>query len=308
MDTIPEPVTVLMAVHNGGRYLRTAIESVLAQTFRAFQFLIVDDASTDETQELIRSYADPRIELLCLPRNVGQTEALNVGLRRAASPWIARMDADDYAAPGRLEAQMDAVAHDASLGCVGTFAWLFQDDPRVVEGMIEKPLEDTAIKRQLWRVIPLIHGSLMMRRDLLLAAGGYDARYRYSADWDLYHRLLSRCRAANIPRPLLGIRRHPDQKSFLKASVDENIQIFSRVLAAAGCARQERATVRGSLSLTYIERARWDWSEGKFGEMLHDVGCALWWSPTAAARGLLSPVIPRRARASLTGRLPEGFR
>lgn len=295
------PLTVVMAVHNGSRYLRAAMESILAQTFRAFRFLIVDDASTDDTRQIVRSYADPRLELLALPRNVGQTAALNVGLRHAASPWIARMDADDYAAPARLEAQMDALRREPSLGCVGTYAWLFRNDPQVMDGVIEKPLDDTSIRRDFWRVIPLIHGTLILRRDLMLDAGGYDARYRYSADWDLYHRLLARCRAANLPQPLLGIRRHPGQKSFLKASADETIQIFSRVLAAGGCARRERATVRDSLSFTYVQRAKSDWGEGKLGAMLADMGWALRWSPTAAARQLLSPIIPQRTRAFLRG-------
>ena len=239
------------------------------------------------------------MELVGLERNVGQTAALNIGVRHASSLWIARMDADDYAAPTRLEEQMDLVQREPSLGCVGTFAWLFREDPQVIDGMIEKPLDDAAIRRQFWRVIPLIHGTLVMRRQLMLEAGGYDEHYRYSADWDLYHRLLARCRAANLPSPLLGIRRHPDQKSFLKASLDENITIFSRVLATEGCARRDRVTVRGSLSFTYLERAKWDLREGKVGEMLHDVGCALWRSPTTAARRLPSLMIPRRARALL---------
>ena len=102
-------VTVLMTVHNGGPYLRTAIHSVLAQTYRDFRFLIVDDASSDDTRDIIRSYDDPRVELMVLPQNVGQTAALNLGLRHAASPWIARMDADDYAAPSRLEEQLGAL-------------------------------------------------------------------------------------------------------------------------------------------------------------------------------------------------------
>ncbi|HBQ37544.1 MAG TPA: hypothetical protein DD714_00780 [Candidatus Omnitrophica bacterium] len=292
--TVP-PLTVLMTVHNGGLYLRAAIDSILAQTYRAFRLLIVDDASSDNTPDIIRSYDDPRIDCVALPRNVGQTAALNLGMRRAASPWIARMDADDYSAPERLEAQMDAAAGDTSLGCVGTFAWWFRQEPEKAEGVIEKPLDDVGIRRQFWRVIPLIHGSLIMRRELVLSAGGYDERYRYSADWDLYHRLLSRCRAANIPRPLLGIRRHPDQKSFLNASVDETIRIFSSALASDGCTRGERAALRASLSWTYVNRARGHQGDGRFGGMLRDVGRALRWSPTTAGKQLLAPVVPRWA-------------
>jgi hypothetical protein len=306
--TIPA-VTVLMTVHNGGAYLRTAIDSVLAQTYRAFRLLIVDDASRDDTRDIIRAYGarsislgapsraeprddDARIECVMLERNVGQTAALNLGLRRATTPWIARMDADDYSAPERLEVQMALAAREGSLGCLGTFAWVFRQDPQTVDGVIEKPLDDAGIRRNFWRVIPLIHGSLILRRELVLSVGAYDERYRYSADWDLYHRLLARCRAANVPKRLLGIRRHPDQKSFLKASVDETIRIFSRVLAANGCARLERAALRASLSYTYMNRARCHRVEGRVGEMLRDVGSALRWSPATAGKQLLAPVVP----------------
>ncbi|OGX45677.1 MAG: hypothetical protein A3I71_04345 [Omnitrophica WOR_2 bacterium RIFCSPLOWO2_02_FULL_63_16] len=294
------PVTVLMTVHNGEPYLRTAIDSVLAQTYPAFRLLIIDDASRDDTQDIIRSYDDPRIECVILERNVGQTAALNLGLRRAASPWLARMDADDYSAPERLETQMDLVAREASLGCIGTFAWAFRQNPQVVDGVIEKPLTDDDIRRHFWRVIPLIHGSLIMRRELMLSAGGYDERYRYAADWDLYHRLLARCRAANVPKPLLGIRRHPDQNSFLKASMDETIHIFSRALAVHGCARRERAALRAGLSYLYVNRARCDRVEGQLGELLRDVGCALRWSPATAGKQLFASIVPQGARAILT--------
>src|SRR3989338_10031399 len=114
-------VTVLMAVQNGGPYLRTAIESILHQTYRDFCFLIVDDGSTDDSREIVRSYDDRRIELLCLEHNVGQTAALNKGLRHAPTPWIARMDADDYSARTRLEVQIKSLEGEPLLACLGTF-------------------------------------------------------------------------------------------------------------------------------------------------------------------------------------------
>ncbi len=290
-------VTVLMAVYNGAPYLRTALDSLLAQTMPRFQMVIVDDASTDPTAALIESYRDPRVELIRLERNIGQTAALNVGLRRASTPWIARMDADDYAAPGRLEAQLRAIEQDATLGCVGTFAWVFSDDPRQVDDVIEKPTEDAAIKRQLLRIVPLIHGSLLVRRDLLLAVGAYDERYRYSADWELYTRLLPRCRAANIPQRLMGLRRHPGQGSFTRASLDENLQIFSRLLSQPGRAREDRAAIHSSLAYTYCARARASGASGRLGPMLSDLGRAVRWAPVTAVRQLAASAIPPRAQA-----------
>src|SRR5688572_19340877 len=126
-------LTVLMAVRNGEPFLTAAIESILRQTYEEFRFLIVDDASTDRTREVIRSYDDKRIELLCLQQNVGQTAALSIGVQRVSTPWIARMDADDYSAATRFEKQMNLLTADPSLGCVGTFAWVFRNDPAVAE-------------------------------------------------------------------------------------------------------------------------------------------------------------------------------
>jgi glycosyltransferase involved in cell wall biosynthesis len=201
-------LTVLMAVRNGEPYLQAAVDSILSQTYGDFAFLIIDDASTDNTREIVRSYDDPRIQLLSLEKNIGQTAALNRGLQETKTEWIARMDADDYSAPKRFELQMKAAKADSTLGCIGTYAWTFTGDPAVVEGKIEKPVGNAAIQAALLWSSPLIHGSMIARTQQMRDAGGYNERYRYSADLDLYDRLLSRCGADNVPEPLLGIRRH----------------------------------------------------------------------------------------------------
>jgi len=122
-------VTILMTVYNESRWVRTSVDSMLAQTYHDFHFLIVDDASTDDTREIIRSYDDPRIELVSLEKNVGQTAALNVGLKLVKTPWIARMDADDFSPPKRLETEMRTLEADPGLDCVGTWAWTFLEQP-----------------------------------------------------------------------------------------------------------------------------------------------------------------------------------
>jgi glycosyltransferase involved in cell wall biosynthesis len=98
---MPE-LTVLMTVYNGEAYLRETIDSILNQTYKDFKFLILDNASTDSSREIIRSYNDPRIELAALPENIGQAAALNKGLDMIDTPLVARMDADDISLPHRL--------------------------------------------------------------------------------------------------------------------------------------------------------------------------------------------------------------
>ena len=92
-------VSVLMTVYNGGKYLRQALGSVLGQSYRDFEFLIVDDGSTDGSRAVLESCRDPRVRIMCNPSNMGQTRSLNIGLRAAKGTFVARMDADDVALP-----------------------------------------------------------------------------------------------------------------------------------------------------------------------------------------------------------------
>ena len=272
-------LTVLMAVHNGSPYLRTAVDSILGQTYHDFRFLIVDDASTDDTREIVNSYDDDRIELLSLEKNLGQTGALDVGLKHASTQWIARIDADDYAAPTRLQEQMEALASDESLRCVGTDAWTFQDDPSLPESVITKPHDNPAIMRELLRGSPIIHGSMVVSREDLLKVGGYDDRFRYANDIELYDRLLERITSANIPRPLMGIRRHGEQGSRTKGSFDEVIEIFTHRLATKDYTRKEASVVRTTLARFHVVRARFLLIEKKFRRALDDMLSAIKLAP-----------------------------
>lgn len=263
-------LTVLMTVHNGGPYLRTGIESILAQTFRDFHFLIVDDGSTDDSREIVRSYDDKRIELVCLGRNLGQTAALNIGLKRALTPWIARMDADDYSAPTRLEEQIRVLEADSSLSCVGTFGWEFREDPAVVEGVAPRPEQDADIKRALPYTCPIIHGSIVVSRKALLDVGAYNERYRYLADWEMYERFLASHRAANIPKPLLGIRLHSNQNSFTAEAMDEFIDLYWYRLSHGMLSREDQLILQAALAQRLINLG-YDYSAK--GEHLSSIGC-----------------------------------
>ncbi len=285
VDRVGSQVTVLMAVYNGSRFLETAVPSILNQTCRDFRFLIVDDASTDDTRERIRSYGDDRIDLVCLEKNVGQTAALNIGLQAAATPWIARMDADDYSAPTRLEEQMGLLSRDSSLSCVGTFAWFFREDPHVMEGVVKRPVDYSAIRRGLLVGAAMIHGSMVVSRQAMREIGGYNPRYRYSQDRDLFNRLLTRFQGVNIPKPLLGFRRHPRQGSFCLTAADENVDIFSRMLAEASYSPKEKGILRDSLSYSYLFRALCRRSKGKWAGIPGDLWRALRTSPKATFRG-----------------------
>ncbi len=263
-----------MAVYNGGKFLRTAIDSILNQTYPKFQFLIVDDASTDDTRETVLSYNDERIELLCLDKNVGQTAALNAGLQHASTQWIARMDADDYSAPTRLEEQMKVLDSDPSISCLGTFAWIFREDPSISDGVITTPESYDDIKRVLVGS-PIIHGTIIIRRDALLKVGGYKDRYRYCADIEMYDRFLPKYTATVLPRQLLGVRRHVNQGSNTRVAFDEAIEISMNRLATRNYSHKDEAVIKASLSRAYLSRTRFLARERKMSAVLKDIFYAL---------------------------------
>jgi GT2 family glycosyltransferase len=209
MADVPE-ISVLMPVCNAARYVADAVESVRRQTFADFEFVIVDDGSTDGSPRILRRAArrDPRIRVLRQP-NGGVTAALNAGLAACRAPLIARMDADDLCVPRRLERQRRYLAAHAD--CVALGSRVVEMDPYGSPVAVSGQHADHAsIDRELmtrsgWAIV---HPSAVFRRRALLDAGGYRDRWPASEDHDLYLRLGERGRLANLPEPLLWYRRH----------------------------------------------------------------------------------------------------
>lgn len=198
-------VTVLMSVHNGLPYLADAVASVLAQTFRDFEFLILDDASTDGTRDFLRQQTDPRIRVIELEQNIGLTAALNRGLAEARGEFIARQDADDLSAPRRLEMQGTFLKANPACAVVGSQAWLVDRDGRS-QGKKNFPLGYRGILFAHLFDNALAHSAIMARRSVLVAAGGYDAAWTASQDYELWSRLGERHALANLPERLVTLR------------------------------------------------------------------------------------------------------
>jgi glycosyltransferase involved in cell wall biosynthesis len=205
----PPKVTVLMAVHNGERYLRESVESILAQTFDDFEFLIVNDGSTDRTRELIRSYDDTRLRLVDNEQNLGQTRSLNRGLRLATGEFIARQDADDVSEPQRLAKQVAFLESDPNLALLGT--WYKEIGANgAVMGERELPCFNTDIRWCLLFFCPFVHSSVMFRKSMVLDhIGFYNEAFTYSQDYELWHRIARWFPVANLPEHLMRLRTHP---------------------------------------------------------------------------------------------------
>ncbi len=202
-------VTVLMAVYNGERYLREAMESVLCQTFQDFQFLIINDGSTDKTRDLILSYDNARITLVDNEHNVGQTRSLNRGLELAAGELIARQDADDVSEPERLAKQVAFLDRHLEVALLGT--WYKEIDVHgSVIGKKKLPCDATDIRWSLLFFCPFVHSSVMFRRSVVSERiGFYNEALAYSQDYELWHRIARLLPVANLPEPLVRLRSTP---------------------------------------------------------------------------------------------------
>lgn len=217
-------ISVAMSVYNGERFLRPAIESVLGQTFDDFEFLILDDGSSDSTRAIITDYAarDPRIRPI-LRENRGLIASLNQLLAEARAPLVARMDADDVSLPERFARQVAFLATHPEVGVLGT--WTDDIDETGAPYPLDAPphpLDHDQFLRAIDESLPLLcHPAVMYRRDVVLAAGGYHAAFHHCEDLDLWLRLARVTRMANLPERLLRYRHYGDQVSSRHATVQQ---------------------------------------------------------------------------------------
>ncbi len=221
----PPKISVLMAVYNGAVYLREAIDSVLAQTYRDFEFVIVDDGSSDESVRIVRSYADPRIKLHASLQNMGQTTALNVGLRLCQGEYVARMDGDDICRPDRFARQVAALDADPALGIVGSAVWIVDGRDRTLD-FSPQPESDATIRFVSLTRNPFHHPTVMIRRSVLIEhALEFDERFQANQDFELWTRLLPVTRACNLSQALLRYRVHGSNISVKRLAEQQRMSI-----------------------------------------------------------------------------------
>lgn len=202
-------VTVLMPVYNGEPYLLEAMRSILGQSYADFEFLIIDDGSTDGSAAIVESCRDPRIRLVRNGRNLGLVATLNRGLELARGEYLARMDADDFSRPERLERQVRFLDCHPEVGVCGSWVRFFPD------GCVWKlPPSSEEIRCRQFSIVGVAHPSVMLRRRLFLEHGlYYDPAYRHIEDFELWGRALCFMQFANLQEVLLDYRITPDQIS-----------------------------------------------------------------------------------------------
>ncbi len=206
------PVSVVMPVYNGEKYLAEAIESILAQTFSDFELIIVDDGSTDGSGEIIRSYEkrDKRIWLIQQESNLGVSVARNTGIAAAAGEYIAFTDCDDISLPRRLEKQTAYLNANPRIGAVGVAAHIVTEDLQPLR-TYNVPTNSSFIAFNLVnRGANMIFAAMLARREYLEASGGYHSDFKILEDNELFTRMIWKTgiRYANIPEILYLYRQH----------------------------------------------------------------------------------------------------
>ncbi|WP_146410763.1 glycosyltransferase family 2 protein [Crateriforma conspicua] len=198
-------VSVQMAVFNAMPYLVDAVESILYQSYQDFEFIIVDDGSTDDSLAYLQSVDDARIKII--PQsNRGTAAAGNVGLAHCTRQYLARMDADDWSDPSRLERLADALDANPDVSMVGSSFAYFGD--RTAGRPVPMPQDHDSIYRALLRGDHgMVHGASMMRTDCMRAVGGY-WEHRFFEDWDLFLRMAEVGKLMNVPDSLYLYRAH----------------------------------------------------------------------------------------------------
>ncbi len=234
-------VTVLIGAYENERTVARAVESILAQTEKDLELIVIDDGSRDGSaaaaEEAIGS--DPRGRVMRLERNLGIARSLNAGLEVAAAPVVAIQDADDYSAPNRLERELAVLAESSGVAVVGSRMREVDAGGRELRPRTSFAAGD--VGPVLMRFNPIPNGSAAFRREVVLALGGYDPRYRYATEYDLWLRIAERHRLLALDEELCT--RVMDGGNV--AARAERAQLAEGI-AIRGRALRRRRTLRGA--------------------------------------------------------------
>lgn len=198
-------ISVILPVHNAGAFLESCLKSLYSQTFKDFECLIINDASTDRSVSILAAIQDERFRIYHLPRQSGVPRALNFGLERIRGKYVARMDADDICHPRRFERQFDFMEAHEEVGVLGSWAHYFGEN----NYLRKFPSRHADIASGLLFFGTVLHPTVMMRASFFKEENiRYHTSYRHAEDTELWTRLIHRTRFANLSEPLLKRRIH----------------------------------------------------------------------------------------------------
>ncbi len=266
MNTAEVRVSVIVPAYNVENYIRATLDSLLAQTFSAFEIIVVDDGSSDGTAAAVAAYADPRVVLFRLPQNQGLAAARNAGMRRARGEFIALLDADDVAVPTRLAEQVAALDADPGLGMVGSYVAVMNEAGRLTGTILRRPLAPADV------AIGLLFRNTLFAVMAFRQSAIPDGLFRLlpmAEDYDFNARLAARAKVINLDRPLTHYRVRSaslthTRKQLMEACVREVMRDQLRNLGIEPSARELDLNRHvGALTLPNSP------------QLLHDVECWL---------------------------------
>jgi glycosyltransferase involved in cell wall biosynthesis len=208
-------VSVVMSVFNTDDYLKEALDSILSQTFADFEFIIINDGSTDASSDILQHYQSIRDERLRIytQKNCGLVHSLNKGCALAHAEYIARMDSDDISFPDRIARQVSFLEQNPRVAVLGGAVILVDSAGKSID-IVRYPEKDPSIKKELMHYDCIAHPAIVMRKGAFNSVGGYRSAFRHAEDYDLWLRMAERFELANLLEPVLYHRIHERQVSF----------------------------------------------------------------------------------------------
>jgi len=231
----PPKVTVVIPVYNREKYMAQTIRSILAQTFTDFELLVIDDGSTDRSREIVHSFSDQRIRLVCHPTNLGIPRTRNKGIELARGEYLAFLDSDDYAYPTRLARQSTFLDNHLDYAAVGTWIEWMDEEGHPLGRIKRKAVSAEEIAAQrLFR--SGLENSTSMARTAILRKYPHNEQISLGEDFDLWSRIAARHKLANLPEVLVYRREHPSRTTHEQASLikHQRMAIYASQLTALG--------------------------------------------------------------------------
>ena len=219
-------ISILLPVFNGERYIKESIISILNSSYKIFELNIINDGSTDNTDQIIKSFSDPRIKYLT-KTNSGLIETLNYGIKKCNYPVIMRMDADDIILPNKIENQLSYFKKSDSI-LTGTNGYLINSEGNKMRPINLPTEHNDIIKSMLKMSSSFIHPSVMYYKDAVLKVGGYDSNFKHAEDFDLFLSLSKIGKVSNMSERLIYLRKHENNVSLLNAEEQIRNTIISK--------------------------------------------------------------------------------
>lgn len=306
-------ISVVLPVRDAAPFLQVAIDSILGQTHDDLELIVVDDGSQDGSTEIAEAAAveDPRVRVLRGSAE-GISTALNAGVAVARGDWVARMDADDIAQPHRLARQLAAAEQRPEVVLWGSWVELFVDGGRrtMVAEVGPTTLREFVRGRDHGPPVAFVHPTIMVRRDVIERAGGYDSRFDGAEDIELFDRIGQLGPMLAIPEPLLRYRMRPGSETLRRYAVGRDVTRYVNARIAARRAGTEAPsweTSRAELAGGPLRRLRWglrdrgEWAAAH-ADMAYMAGDTLRAGALKATAALVDPVVLRRVVRRLRGR------